>query len=324
MRSSWTRWLDPTGALLGEAFPLPLTEPFTRAVADAAGISTPVLRRLSAAGLVRPVLHGVHAVAQAPDSVRFRARAVALVVSEHAVVTDRAAAWLHGMPVLRRGAHLAAPPIEVCHVTDTRSRRPEVDGHRRDLLAGDVAELHGVRVTTALRTALDLGRLLWRFDALASLDASLRLGVDHQRLLVEMDRFKGYRGVRQLRVLAPLADGRSESPGESALRLHWLDAGLPAPDLQHWICDDAGIGIYRLDVPAPGVRYAAEYDGEQFHTRAVDVAHDEERRDWIRTQRGWHIDVFTKHDVYGTDTTIGERLARGFAEARRSMAIWTP
>jgi hypothetical protein len=324
MLPSWNRWLDPSGALLGDDFPLPLTEPFTRALADEAGISTAVLRALLKAGLIRPVLHGVHAAVQAPDSVRFRARALSLVVSEHAVVTDRAAAWLHGMPVLRRGAQLAAPPIEVCHVTDTRSRRPEVDGHRRGLLARDVVDLHDVQVTTALRTALDLGRLLWRFDGLASLDAALRVGVDHEQLLEEVDRFKGYRGVRTLRTLAPLADARAESPPESALRLHWLDAGLPAPDLQFWIYDDLGLPLYRLDVPAPEVRYAAEYDGEAFHSDPADVEHDSERREWIRDNRCWVVDVFTKHDVYRPGTLIGDRLVAGFARARRSVTLWTP
>lgn len=324
MSPSWNCWLDATGALLGDSFPLPLAEPFTPARADEAGISTAVLRGLIRAGLLRTVLHGVHAATQAPDSVEFRANAIGLVVSQHAVVTDRAAAWLHGMPVLRRGAHLAAPPLEVCHVTDTRSRRPEVDGHRRGLLARDIVEHHGIRITTPLRTAVDLGRLLWRFDALASLDAGLRVGVDHAELLTELGRFKGYRGIRQLRALAPLADGRSESPGESALRLHWLDAGLPTPDLQYWIYDDAGVPLYRLDVPAPEVRYAGEYDGEEFHTGLAAVRHDTERRTWIRDNRAWHIDAFTKHDVYAPGTDIGDRLLRGFAKARKSVTIWTP
>lgn len=324
MSLSRTDWLDTTGALLGAAFPLPLDEPFRRDRADEAGIGYSTVRALLREGLLRQVVHGVYASAQAPDSVRFRCEALRLVVGEHAVVTDRAAAWLHGMPVLRRGAHLVAPPIEVCHVTDTRCRRPQVEGHRRGLLAHDVTELHGIRLTTPLRTALDLGRQLWRFDALASLDASLRVGVDHEELLLEIGRFKGYRGVRQLRMLAPLADGRSESPGESALRLHWLDAGLPPPDLQHWVYDDSGCPLYRLDVPCPEVGYAAEYDGAAFHTAAADVQHDDERRTWLREHRFWTIDAFVKDDLYRPGTTIGDRLIAGFSRARRTVARWSP
>lgn len=319
---SFDDWVDD--GLLGKAFPLPLDAPFTTAMALDAGISLDRLRRLARAGLLRSVVYGVYAATQAPDSVRFRCEALALVLDPDAVVTDRAAGWLHGMPVLRRGAHLEAPSIEVCHRSDTRSRRPQVDGHRRCLADDDIVVIHGVRATTPLRTACDLGRLLWRFDAFAALDAALRLGVDAEQLLDEIRRFKGFRGVRQLRALAPLADGRAESPGESALRLHWLEAGLPKPDLQLWIEDDTGVGIYRLDVPSAEVRYAAEYDGEDFHNSPDQREYDEQRRSWIRDNRGWTIDAFGKNDVYAAGTRIGERLASRFAECRRRLTVWTP
>ena len=42
-------------------------------------------------------------------------------------------------------------------------------------------------------------------------------------------RFRGMRWVTVLRELAPLADGRAESPGESVLRLRWIDLNLPTP-----------------------------------------------------------------------------------------------
>jgi hypothetical protein len=317
-------WLTTDGVLLGTAFPLPLDEPFTRRHAVDAGVDPRHLRHLVEDGLVRRVLRGVYAVTQAPDSVLFRAHALELVVPECAVVTDRTAAWLHGVPILERGAHLDAPPVSVCETVDSRVRRPGVDGRRRQLLERDVMELHGLRVTTPLRTGLDLGRGLWRFDALSALDGVLHIGVDYDELQVETLRFTGHRGVRQLRGLAPLADGRAESPGESALRLHWLDAGLPSPELQYRILDDRGHEIYRLDVPLPNVRYAAEYDGEEHHSSEEDLAHDEKRRDWIRRQRGWTIDAFRKDDVYGRTTDITARLRAGFTRARKSMTIWTP
>jgi hypothetical protein len=212
----------------------------------------------------------------------------------------------------------------VCERVDSRVRRGDVDGRRRQLLDRDVMELWGVRVTTPIRTGLDLGRRLWRFDALGALDGVLHLGVDHDELLEESLRFKGHRGMRQLRALAPLADGRAESPGESALRLHWLDAGLPRPEPQHGILDDWGHEIYRLDVPFPAARYAAEYDGEQFHSDPDDVRNDEERRDWITRERGWLIDVFRKDDVYGRNTDVGERLQAGLRRAREATTIWRP
>lgn len=313
-----------TAALLDEGFPLPLYDPFTSGQARAAGLDPRRLRQLLDEGLLRRVLRGVYAASQAPDSVLFRARAVGLVIPECAVVTDRTAAWLHGVPVLERGAHLAAPPISVCESVDSRVRRPEVDGRRRQLLPKDVMEIHGVRVTTPLRTSLDLGRRLWRFDALAAIDGFLRIGVEHDVLLSEVERFRGHRGVRQLRWLAPLGDGRAESPGESALRLHWYDACLPKPEPQLWIRDDWGRELYRLDLALPEARYAAEYDGEEHHSGGEDVAHDEDRREWMRTERGWTIDSFRKDAVYGRNTDITTRLRAGLRRARSSISPWAP
>lgn len=183
------------------------------------------------------------------------------------------------------------------------------------LLRRDVVEIDGVAVTSPERTALDLGRLLWRFDALAALDQFLRRGVELDELLLELPRFKGYRGVIQLRALLPIADGRAESVAESALRLHWLDAGLPAPELQWWVADDNGVPRFRLDLAIPRIRFAAEYDGEEFHT---DTRHDEERRGWL-DDRGWTIAVFRADGVYRPRADPAPRLRAGIAQARRRL-----
>lgn len=317
-------WTDPNTHLLGKAFPLPLDIPFTVGIAQAAGIRGDQLSELVEVGLVRRVLTGVYAAVQAPDTMRARAAALRLILPPDTVVTDRAAAWLHGVEILARGAHEKAPSLETGTTTDTRVRRPEIDGHRRGLAETDITEIRGVPVTTLLRTTCDLGRLLWRFDALAAIDGALRTGLDHEALLAECERFRGYRGVRQLRVLAPLGDGRAESPGESALRLHWYDAGLPPPEPQHEVFDDAGFVRARLDVPAPDVRYAAEYDGVKYHSDPGAVAHDRARRLWLTRERHWSIDAFTRRDVYRPGTDIVDRLRAGFHRARRSMSLWRP
>ena len=293
-------------------------------MAETWGVSRQTLRGLARTGHVRRVLTGVYVVAQARDDMEQRARAVALVVPRAAVVTDRTAAWLHGVDILPRTALREPPPVSVFRATGTRLRRAGVASGTRGLLASDVTEIGGVLVTTPLRTACDLGRFLWRYDALSAIDQFLDLGVDHLHLAAEVPRFKGLRGVRQLRYLVPLGDARSESPGESALRLHWYDAGLPRPELQQWVYDDLGRELYRLDLCLPELRYAAEYDGEEFHSTNVDRAHDAERREWIREHRHWTIDVFTKHDVYGPTGAAASRLTQGFVRARKDLALWVP
>lgn len=317
-------WLDDRGSLLTDRCPLPPDRPFTSAQARMWGVSRRTFETMVRSGLIRRVLREVYAVAQAPNDTMMRAAALDLVIPPAAVVTDRTAAWLYGVDILPRSAVRVAPPLNVVHTTDTRMRRPECDGRRRGLLPTDITTVHGIRVTTELRTALDLGRLLWRFDALAAIDGFLRIGVPQDLLISEIARFKGYRGVRQLRALAPLGDARSESVGESGLRLHWHDAGLPWPELQFWIYDDDGTPIFRLDIADPDARYAAEYDGEEFHSDDEDQERDRERREWIRQHRAWAIDPFTKDDVYRTGAYPIADLVAGHQAARRTLALWTP
>ena len=317
-------WLDDRGSLLTERCPLPLDAPFTSAQARAWGVSRRTFERLVRGGLIRRVLHEVYAVAQAPDDTMMRAAALSIVIPPTAVVTDRTAAWLYGVDILPRSAVTVAPPLNVVHLTDTRMRRPETDGRRRGLIPTDITSVHGVPVTTELRTALDLGRLLWRFDALAAIDGFLRIGVPQDELISEIARFRGYRGVRQLRILARLGDPRSESVGESGLRLHWYDAGLPRPELQFWIYDDDGTPVFRLDIADPDARYAAEYDGVEFHSDEQDQDHDLDRREWIRRHRAWTIDPFTKKEVYRPHAYPVAQLQAGHQEARRTMTLWTP
>jgi hypothetical protein len=316
-------WLDDRQLFLTERAPLPLDEPFTADQAFAWGVSPRTLRTLLKRGLVRRMLQGVYVATQARDDMDIRAHALALVVPEAAVVTDRTAAWLHGVDLLPRSSGTTPPPINVFHTTDTRMDRPGVASGRRGLLPSDITVVEGIRVTTAARTALDLGRLLWRYDALAAIDGFLRIGVPHDLLVAETGRFKRYRGVRQLRVLLPLGDRRAESPGESALRLNWYDAGLPRPDLQTWVYDDHGVGIYRLDITLPELLFAAEFDGEENHTSDEDREHDLERRSWCETERHWMFEIFTKVDVYDRRPDPLARLNGAFEVARR-RTLWTP
>ncbi len=303
---------------------MPLDTPFTAEQAVRLGVSRWFLRLLLDRALIRPVLRGTYVVVQARDTVDLRAAALRLVVPEAAVVTDRTAAWLHGVDILPRSAVHEPPPLCVFGSNGSRLRRPEVASGVRTLSRDDVVVVRGVRVTTPLRTALDLGRGLWRFDALAALDGFLRLGVPHAHILLSVDRFKGCRGVVQLRQLAPLADGRAESPGESALRLHWYDAGLPPPEPQWWVRDD-GLLKYRLDLALPELRFTAEYDGRRFHDEAEDQReHDRERRAWLDEQRRWVVEVFDQDDVYAPGADPSPRLWNGLRKARTRSGLWVP
>lgn len=305
---------DPLDLLLSA--PLDLSVPFNHHQAFAAGLDKRRLRLLVGAGLVVSPLRTVYRAAHLEDSLELRLACVRLMVPADAVVTDRTAGWLHGAEmVLAPGDHLVVPALSVFQSPGNRLRNAlTVSGERR-FASHDVVEIDGMRVTTPLRTACDLGRLLHRDAALAALDALLALGAfSLEELIAEVDRFRGFRGVRQLRVLAPLADAGSESFGESALRLRWYDATcLPTPVTQVEV-HDAGRFVGRVDLAAPDARYAAEYDGEAFHG-PDQAGHDASRRAAL-AEAGWVIDVFRRRDVFGRDPNAIARLARGYRLAR--------
>jgi len=311
-------WLAPDVALLDERCPLPLDRPFTRPQAAACGVGPKLLRAAGDRELIRELVRGVCAVSQLRDTIELRAAALALVVSDQAVVTDRTAAWLLDVDVLPRRAVHEPVPLDLFGAEGSRVRRPGVASGVRALRPDEIVELGGVRVTSPTRTALDLGRMLPRHDAIGALDAFLRAGVPRHELEWGIHRFKGYRGVIQLRELVPLADARAESMPESALRLHGHDAGLPPLTPQVWV-----EGRRRVDLGIPEIRYGAEYLGEAFHTSEEQRAADDERTAWL-VDRSWVLDGFWKQDVYGRHADPAAVMRRGIARARTQLAAWRP
>lgn len=202
---------SPDPALPGA--PRARERPFTRAAAAAAGTSRSRFERLLRDGVVERVLLGVYADALAPRSAPFRAEAVRLALrSEDAVATGRTAAWVHGVDVAAF-ARPGAPPVPT-----SRGRRVRP--------ARDVVRLHGLALTTPLRTLLDLARHDEAEVALAAADQLLASGVVSRRALLAV--LASTPDVAARAVLAQ-ADGRARGAAESVLRLHWHASALPTP-----------------------------------------------------------------------------------------------
>lgn len=310
--------------LLDSSFPLPLDLPFTRRTALAAGITDGRLARLTRAGLLRHPIREVYVAAQAPDDIAMRIAILRLVVPDDCFVVDRTAAWLHGTPMaLAPNDHLVAPKVAMFRHADAgRLRNALARSGERTVLPRDLTDVGGLAVTTPLRTALDLGRFLHRDQALGGMDALLRLGrFNLDELLHEVPRLAGQRGVRQLRELAPLADGRAQSQGESALRLCWYDAGVPRPELQIPVLD-GGREVFYIDIGLEELLFGAEYDGEEFHSSDEDEKHDDSRRDWLARRRGWAIEVFRKDGVYGRSNPEAVIWA-AYVRARKTLGART-
>lgn len=309
-------------ALLDDRFPLPTDAPFTTADAQRAGIRRPVLTRLVEDGLLRRLLKGVYVAAQVPDSLQMRVKALSLVVPRGSAATDWTACWLH-TGISAPGGHREVAPISVFRATRGRRLRNGlcVSGERT-FFRGDLVPVGGTLLATSpLRTAWDLGRFEPPVTALGGMDALLRAsGHDREQLAQGVERFRRQRGVVQLRALAPLVDPRSESPGESALRLRWLEtSGMPPPELQIPVTAPDGFASFRLDLGVEKLRLAAEYDGERFH--GADAATtDRARRTILDDELGWTVLVFRRDDVYGAAQQAGRLLRAGLVAARRRTA----
>jgi len=269
--------------------------PFTWAAARTRGITR---RQLDAAVRQREVtrlLQGVYVRSDVTITPVLLAQATALVVEDSSVICDRTAAWILGVECFDYTELDRIPPVEsyVLRGHDPTDRR-ECAGGTRDLLPEDWLEIGGVRVTTPLRTAMDLGCKLSRRKALAAMDALMRAyGFTHADMRRLVPRYFRRRGVVQLRELLALVDPRAESSGESWTRLEIHDRALPSPEPQYWVLVD-GVPTYRLDLAYPHARVAVEYDGEAFHTSDEDRAADRKRRTWLR-DHGWTVIVVDKN-----------------------------
>ncbi|BCB84621.1 hypothetical protein [Phytohabitans suffuscus] len=215
-----------------------------------------------------------------------RLRAAVRVLPPAAVLTHHTAAMLYGFGVV---------PADTLHVTlpagASLPQRRGIAAHGTVLPFVDVRDVLGLRCLGPARCAVDLARQLGRPDALAVLDAALRVGAcTPDDLADEVTRHDGLRGVRQARELVRLADPRARCRQESHLRLVIHDGLLPAPEPQLAVRDDAGRVRCHVDLGYAEERVGVVYDG--------DSRLDQPRHNWLET-RGWRLRYFTDDDLFG-------------------------
>ncbi|MGC4113012.1 MAG: DUF559 domain-containing protein [Nocardioides sp.] len=264
-------------------------------------MSAQQLRRSIRRGEVKTLLRGVFLRADVPLTIELKLAAAALVISPTSVACDRTAAWIWGVDVYGYAELDGVPALESFVLSGgRRTERDGVSGGERALLPTDWVEVGGVKVTTPVRTAMDLACRLPRRSALAAMDALMRAhGFGHESMAEMLPRYFRRRGVIQLRDLVPLVDPRAESQPESWVRLELIDHGLPAPELQWWVTAN-GTPIYRLDLAYPHAKIAIEFDGEEFHTSPADRERDALRRTWLRAH-GWTVIIVTRADFAKND-----------------------
>ncbi len=289
--------------------------PFLRSEIAALGITPKQLRKLLEDDVVRRALHGVFVRTDLEDTQALRLACARLVLPEHAVVSDRSAAWLHGIDCYDYAELVLGPRLEIVSTNGHEPvRRPELLGGKRGLSPEEICEIDGVLLTTPLRTACDVACLRGRRRALGVVDAFRReFGLEEGDFLHLLPRLGGRRGVIQLRELVPLTSPLPESMPESWTRMTIIDEHLPVPKPQVWVLVP-GYGYVRLDLAYEELRIAVEYDGEEFHTNEEDKKADAARRTALR-KAGWIVIVVRRDGFSGPtrDAWLGE-LKNALAE----------
>ncbi|WP_188586125.1 type IV toxin-antitoxin system AbiEi family antitoxin domain-containing protein [Gordonia jinhuaensis] len=161
----------------------------------------------------------------------YRLRCVAVATSESAggfPLSHASAAAVHGLGTLK-------PDRDRVHVTNGRSSGGSIRTYRHihsgALHTEDVTVIDQIAVTSLERTAVDVAVTGDFAQALTVFDAALRHGADRD-LMSDLLAAGRRTGIRAARRAIALADGLSESVGESWSRAQMIDAGLPIPRLQ--------------------------------------------------------------------------------------------
>ena len=195
----------------------------------------------------------------------------------------------------------AAAPAEIVRA-DRHGQRGMVV-HSYQLTDDEVQACRGMRVTTAARTAFDIGRDLPVVRAVPILDALLNAtGIKPADVVASTDRHPGARGVRRLRAALELADGGAESPQETRVRLLLVGAGLPKPETQIEFRD---LRI-RVDMGWREWRVAVEYDGIQHWENRYQRSWDIERIALLEAA-GWSV-VRISAEMLSRPDAIVERV----------------
>ena len=105
--------------------------------------------------------------------------------------------------------------------------------HQAGLPADDVVVLAGLRVTSLVRTLVDVAREWDVKDSVIAMDDALADGrVTPQELTAAVLRQSHWPGIGRAAEAVRLARVGAHSPHETRTRLAWLGAGLPEPTLQ--------------------------------------------------------------------------------------------
>lgn len=236
------------------------------AVADAysCGYTKLSLSRVVSAGELIRVRTGafvdaqLHAEATPEGRYALAALAIARSFDGRHTVSHHSAVAVLGLPLL-------SDDLDVTHLSrrspgDQRTAR-SLRIHRH-LPTGSTRMAAGVAVVHPAIAVVQAAAVVGVKAGVAAADAALAGGwITKKELEVALRTSRIGPGMADARMTVELADGLSESPGESWARVLFLSFGLPRPELQVVIRDERGRFVGRVDFLFRAQRTIVEFDG---------------------------------------------------------------
>lgn len=248
------------------------------------------------------------------------ARAAQLTLRARLAFSHVSAAVLHDLPVYQ----LDLSEVHVTHPNRSGTSRHESGiWHHTGPIEEQLIVRHGLHTLALARVAFDVGRIAPEVGALVVADAVLARGVTLTQLREQLERGADWPGSRGANAPLVLADGRSESVGESVARWTFHAAQLPPDELQWLVHTD--LGIFRTDFAWTSWRVVGEFDGRIKYGQlcrpgetAADVVMRERARELAIERAGWCVVRFTWSEASNLALVRGRLLdARARAQALR-------
>ena len=304
---------------------------FSRAQVLAAGESDKTLARAVGDGEVVRLRHGAYVrrvdLEGRDDAQRHLlvARAVLARQPGRVALAATSAALAHGFAVWGHDLD----KVHVLRLDRGAARRESGVVHHRSVSGdGGVELVDGMLAVDAARAVWQVALVSTLEGAVVSFDSALHLRPDLLGALHELAaRQQRQPGSRRARFALRLADGRSESPGESLTRMACYRNGIPLPDLQHDVVSDDGRLLGRSDFWWEAFNHLGEFDGKIKYQRLLregqspsDAVVDEKRReDGMRaTRKG--MSRFVWSEVQPGRTAV--RMARLAHELEQSHTLY--
>ena len=242
----------------------------------------------------------VYATREIVDGPLLRLKAATLRLPDIAVFSGHTAAFLHRLVQQLNAIEATLPAAS--HI----SRRVGMTIRRRRLDPGEVVVRMGFRVTSALRTVIDVASRAPLVDAVVIIDAAL-----HRRL-VSVEQLSA---ISKLKRAVTLADPATESPMETRRRLLLVLAGLPRPLVNVPLRD----ALARADLCYPDQRLVIEYDGATHR----DIVGADDRRQNRLINAGYRVIRFTASDVLGDPASVVAVVGRavGYPAVRGGLSL---